>query len=268
MRDMRLRWSRHVMRRCTDAPVRRCEWLTMDEFRRGRGRSKKYWDEVFKQDMVRLLLIEDMTLDKKIVFCLELRVFRKQPLNLSKEITSFHKVDFSTESPYPLRQETIILDLQVPDTMTTVTLAQLCHFPFHQDTKLSHTKTLSDLERLSQGVADAVVCDPSSPNGAGVSSATGHLYPDLDSIQSVPGSTLAPPALLQFSKSRKLSVERSDPRNRALLQKRQFFHSHRAQPMALEQVLSDRDSEDEVDDDVADLEDRRAYGQIASRVLQ
>lgn len=28
-------------------------------------------------------------------------------------------------------------------------------------------------------------------------------------------------------------------------------------PMALEQVLSDRDSEDEVDDDVADLEDRR-----------
>lgn len=29
------------------------------------------------------------------------------------------------------------------------------------------------------------------------------------------------------------------------------------QPMALEQVFSDRDSEDEVDDDVADLEDRR-----------
>lgn len=28
-------------------------------------------------------------------------------------------------------------------------------------------------------------------------------------------------------------------------------------PMALEQVLSDRDSEDEVDDDVADFEDRR-----------
>lgn len=31
------------------------------------------------------------------------------------------------------------------------------------------------------------------------------------------------------------------------------------QPMALEQVLSDRDSEDEVDDDVADFEDRRVY---------
>ncbi|KAF3641385.1 hypothetical protein FXO37_23028 [Capsicum annuum] len=145
------------------------------------------------------------------------------------------------------------------------------------------------------GVADAVECDPSSPNGAGVSSATGHLYPDLDSIQSVPGSTLAPPALLQFSKSRKLSVERSDPRNVgfffgkeslevtgkvvAILSGVQAMEQTFAeidvikffrllQPMALEQVLSDRDSEDEVDDDVADLEDRRAYGQIASRVLQ
>ncbi|KAF3953438.1 hypothetical protein CMV_021120, partial [Castanea mollissima] len=43
----------------------------------------------------------------------------------------------------------------------------------------------------------------------------------------------------------------------ALLRKRQFFHSHRAQPMAPEQVFSERDSEDEVDDDVADFEDRR-----------
>ncbi|MCE2055638.1 hypothetical protein HAX54_043083 [Datura stramonium] len=58
------------------------------------------------------------------------------------------------------------------------------------------------------GIAEAVDCDPSSPNGAGVPSATGHLYPDPDSVQSVPGSTLAPPALLQFAKSRKLSVER------------------------------------------------------------
>ncbi|KAM3324550.1 polycomb group protein EMBRYONIC FLOWER 2 isoform X1 [Capsicum chacoense] len=117
--------------------------------------------------------------------------------------------------------------------------------------------SMNELNDRVNGVADAVECDPSSSNGAGVSSATGHLYPDPDSIQSVPGSTLAPPAVLQFAKSRKLSVERSDPRNRALLQKRQFFHSHRAQPMALEQVLSDQDSEDEVDDDVADFEDRR-----------
>ncbi|CAN6289466.1 unnamed protein product [Urochloa humidicola] len=79
----------------------------------------------------------------------------------------------------------------------------------------------------------------------------------VDPSHTVHGNNLSPPTVLQFGKSRKLSVERSDPRNRQLLQKRQFFHSHRAQPMALEQVFSDHDSEDEVDDDIADFEDRR-----------
>ncbi|XBI86919.1 hypothetical protein VPH35_025067 [Triticum aestivum] len=82
----------------------------------------------------------------------------------------------------------------------------------------------------------------------------------LDSAEhdhSLNGSNLTPLTVLEFGKTRKLSAERSDPRNRQLLQKRQFFHSHRAQPMAVEQVLSDHDSEDEVDDDIADLEDRR-----------
>ncbi|XP_038877126.1 polycomb group protein EMBRYONIC FLOWER 2 isoform X9 [Benincasa hispida] len=77
-----------------------------------------------------------------------------------------------------------------------------------------------------------------------------------DDAQSSKGHNVAP-TMLQFAKTRKLSIERADPRHCTLLRKRQFFHSHRAQPMALEQVLSDRDSEDEVDDDVADLEDRR-----------
>ncbi|XP_022140940.1 polycomb group protein EMBRYONIC FLOWER 2 isoform X3 [Momordica charantia] len=77
-----------------------------------------------------------------------------------------------------------------------------------------------------------------------------------DDAQSSKGHNIAS-TVLQFAKTRKLSIERADPRHCTLLRKRQFFHSHRAQPMALEQVLSDRDSEDEVDDDVADLEDRR-----------
>ncbi|KAL0682456.1 hypothetical protein Bca4012_049303 [Brassica carinata] len=93
------------------------------------------------------------------------------------------------------------------------------------------------------------------PHGNGVGESSGQRVPpadvqsggDPDNVQSVAGSTM-----LQFAKTRKLSIER-----RSLLQKRQFFHSHRSQPMAIEQVLSDRDSEDEVDDDVADFEDRR-----------
>ncbi|KAL5206675.1 hypothetical protein ABZP36_034884 [Zizania latifolia] len=82
-------------------------------------------------------------------------------------------------------------------------------------------------------------------------------HASVDPANSLHGSNLSAPTVLQFGKTRKLSVERADPRNRQLLQKRQFFHSHRAQPMALEQVFSDRDSEDEVDDDIADFEDRR-----------
>ncbi|XP_059650980.1 polycomb group protein EMBRYONIC FLOWER 2-like isoform X3 [Cornus florida] len=114
----------------------------------------------------------------------------------------------------------------------------------------------NDLQDKPDGVAGCVACDTSSLNVTGMSTATAQSYLDPE-CQSVPGSNLAPPVMLQFAKTRKLSVERSDPRNRALLQKRRFFHSHRAQSMALEQVLSDRDSEDEVDDDVADFEDRR-----------
>ncbi|BBH01589.1 VEFS-Box of polycomb protein [Prunus dulcis] len=90
-----------------------------------------------------------------------------------------------------------------------------------------------------------------------VSSSLPQSCADPGCVQSISGNNFAPPAMLLFAKTRKLSVERSDPRNCALLRKRQFFHSHRAQPMTLEQVLSDQDSEDEVDDDVADFEDRR-----------
>ncbi|XP_047054835.1 polycomb group protein EMF2B-like isoform X2 [Lolium rigidum] len=62
-------------------------------------------------------------------------------------------------------------------------------------------------------------------------------------------------AVLEFGKSRKLSIDRFGPRKRLLLQKREFFHSQKAQRMELEDVLGDHDSEDEIDDDIADFED-------------
>ncbi|KAG5632518.1 hypothetical protein H5410_004235 [Solanum commersonii] len=65
LREARLRWFGHVKRRCTDALVRRCEGLVVEGTRRGRGRHKKYWREVIRQDLAQLHLIEDMTLDKK-----------------------------------------------------------------------------------------------------------------------------------------------------------------------------------------------------------
>ncbi|KAF3629982.1 putative bifunctional 3-dehydroquinate dehydratase/shikimate dehydrogenase, chloroplastic-like [Capsicum annuum] len=66
IREVRLCWFGHMMRRCSDAPVRRCETVTMDGFRRGRGRPKKYWWEVIRHDMEQLQLTEDMTLDGKV----------------------------------------------------------------------------------------------------------------------------------------------------------------------------------------------------------
>ncbi|KAM3394643.1 hypothetical protein P3S68_003646 [Capsicum galapagoense] len=66
MRKARLRWFGHVKRRGMDAPVRRCERLALDGFRRGRGRPKKYWGEVIRRDMEQLQLTEDMTLDRKV----------------------------------------------------------------------------------------------------------------------------------------------------------------------------------------------------------
>ncbi|KAF3648230.1 Trigger factor-like protein TIG, Chloroplastic [Capsicum annuum] len=65
MREVSLCWFGHVMRRGSNAPVRRCETLAMDGFRRGRGRAKKYWREVIRHDMEQLQLTEDMTLDRK-----------------------------------------------------------------------------------------------------------------------------------------------------------------------------------------------------------
>ncbi|XP_070017308.1 uncharacterized protein [Nicotiana sylvestris] len=65
MREARLKWFGHIQRRILDAPVRRCERLVVEGTRRGRGCPKKYWGEVIMQDMARLKISEDMTLDRK-----------------------------------------------------------------------------------------------------------------------------------------------------------------------------------------------------------
>ncbi|KAF3676021.1 Glutaminyl-peptide cyclotransferase [Capsicum annuum] len=66
IQEGRLRWFGHVMRRGTDAPVRRCERLALDGFKRSRGRPKKYWREMIRHDMELLHITEDMmTLDRK-----------------------------------------------------------------------------------------------------------------------------------------------------------------------------------------------------------
>ncbi|XP_070005821.1 uncharacterized protein [Nicotiana sylvestris] len=66
MQEARLRWFGHVQRRSPDAPVRRCEQLVVEGTIIGRGRLKKYWGELIRQDMARLQISENMTLDRKL----------------------------------------------------------------------------------------------------------------------------------------------------------------------------------------------------------
>ncbi|PHT74941.1 hypothetical protein T459_22218, partial [Capsicum annuum] len=65
MREVRLRWFGHVMRRGTDAPVRRCERLALDGFMPGRGRPKKYWREraSYKEGMASQTVVRELQRD-------------------------------------------------------------------------------------------------------------------------------------------------------------------------------------------------------------
>lgn len=129
-------------------------------------------------------------------------------------------------------------------------------------------KGLQEVENAMQnGVHEAENSSPDDPNTAeclehvassfnvsGTPTSMAQSSIDHECIKSSAGSD---PAILQMSKTKKIVVERSESRNRGQLLRRQFYHSHRVQPMAVDQVLSERDSEDEVDDDIADFEDRR-----------
>ncbi|XP_070013241.1 uncharacterized protein [Nicotiana sylvestris] len=66
MREARLRLFGHIQRRSLDAPVRRCERLDLVGTMIGRGRPKKYWEEVIRRDIARLQISEDMALDRKL----------------------------------------------------------------------------------------------------------------------------------------------------------------------------------------------------------
>jgi len=66
MRETRLRWFGYVKRRSVDAPVRRCELINITEGKRGRGRPKKSLDEVIREDLKVVGLMEDMTQDRRL----------------------------------------------------------------------------------------------------------------------------------------------------------------------------------------------------------
>jgi len=64
LREIRLRWFRHVKRRNVSALVRRCEAFDLLQCRRGRGRPKTSWNAVIRSDIKSLGLMEDMVQDR------------------------------------------------------------------------------------------------------------------------------------------------------------------------------------------------------------
>ncbi|XP_047323449.1 polycomb group protein EMBRYONIC FLOWER 2-like [Impatiens glandulifera] len=127
-----------------------------------------------------------------------------------------------------------------------------------------YPSAVNEVQDKADGIAEFLDRDIPSSDVTGMSKgiAQSHSHADPEGIQSIAGNNLGPTTLPQLAKKKKLSIARSDPRNRALLEKRPFIHSQSAQPMALEEVLADRDSEDEVDNDVVDIEDRRRLNEF------
>ena len=66
IREARFRWFGHIRRRSMDAPVRRCEMIDRLEHRRSRGRPKKSWSEVIRNDLKTLRLVDDMAQNKRL----------------------------------------------------------------------------------------------------------------------------------------------------------------------------------------------------------
>ena len=57
-------WFSHVHRKATDAPVRKSEFIQVEETKKGRGRPKIILVEVIKNDMSINGVIKSMNLDK------------------------------------------------------------------------------------------------------------------------------------------------------------------------------------------------------------
>ena len=64
MRENRLRWFGHVRRRPIDASVRRVEFINLGQVKRAKGRPKKTWMEVIRQDIEAKSLNEGILLDR------------------------------------------------------------------------------------------------------------------------------------------------------------------------------------------------------------
>ncbi|XP_076895401.1 uncharacterized protein LOC143548009 [Bidens hawaiensis] len=105
------------------------------------------------------------------------------------------------------------------------------------------------------------------PTAAGESSAAAAAADAVDGIFSVePPSTSPGPSVPSTIDPHSARSRRHNARNLSRLEGRVFVHSHTAQPMSLAAVYADADSEDEVDNEIAAIEDIRNLNQLGNAV--
>jgi len=66
MRETRLRWISYVKRRSVDTPVREYKRINIPKGKRGKERLKKSLDEVIREDLKVIGLMEDMAQERRL----------------------------------------------------------------------------------------------------------------------------------------------------------------------------------------------------------
>ncbi|XP_045820159.1 polycomb group protein EMBRYONIC FLOWER 2-like [Trifolium pratense] len=103
---------------------------------------------------------------------------------------------------------------------------------------------LGDIEFLKKA-------DGNSATISGVANENVVSNPDPDCVPPISEHDYVTPAVPQADNAAKL-----DDQSKARLVGRKFYHSHKAQEMSIGEVLSDYDSENEIDPEVEDIEER------------
>lgn len=82
--------------------------------------------------------------------------------------------------------------------------------------KKDHVSGGNDFWNASVGVVECAQSVTPSFNAVGVSGVAAQSYTDPECLQSVSENNFSPPPMLQFAKTRKLSIEYADPRKYVL----------------------------------------------------
>ncbi|XP_027364627.1 polycomb group protein EMBRYONIC FLOWER 2-like [Abrus precatorius] len=166
---------------------------------------------------------------------------RREPKKTSLRSISRNKTDQLLTDPEVPAGDTELLEQAEGSTAIILHPGLDCVAPISE-----HDQGTSAMDVDKEGVSNAII-----------------LHPNQDDVSPISEHDHGTPAEQQVDKKGKLPLVQYDPQIIAKLEKRKFHHSRTYQPMALEEVLSDHDSEDEMYDDIGtEILDRRLLNTI------